>query len=83
MHDTGSFEVRFWHDREAEVTAAQVVDKVLGRVTEASVARHKDDRFEYRKARKFALTKALRAWPRGVRAGFWAEYKRVRPQDMA
>ena len=83
MHDIGSFEVRFWHDREAEVTVAQIKDKLTEQVVEAEVAKHKDDRFEYRKARKFALTKAVRPWSRPIRKQFWLEYKGARPQDLA
>lgn len=82
MHDIGSFEVRFWHDREAEVTVAQIKDKITEAVVEAAVARHANDKFEYKKARKFALTKALKPWGRGIRKGFWYEYKLARPQDV-
>lgn len=82
MHDIGSFEVRFWHDREVEATTTQVYDKVLDRTVEATVEKHSKDKFEYRKARKFALTKAVAQWPRVVRVGFWREYKLARPQDL-
>ncbi len=81
-HKLDSFEVYFSHDRENEGTYCAIKDLLTDEEVATWVYRHADDRFCYQKARKFALTKALKSWPRPLRRQFWKEYAEERPQDM-